>query len=183
MITFLATPFTKEFFNAPGYGILPHMSHVTLLFLIQDDQILLAMKKRGFGVGRYNGVGGKIETDESIEEALVRECQEEIGVTPFAAEKVARLTFRTQEAKEQGTICHVFIARDWEGEPVETEEMAPEWFYTDMIPFDKMWPDDAEWLPLVLNGQYLTGEFTFDADDNIISQQLTMAAPEHLHEA
>jgi hypothetical protein len=33
----------------------------TLLFLIKDQKILLAMKKRGFGKGRWNGVGGKPE--------------------------------------------------------------------------------------------------------------------------
>lgn len=56
----------------------------TLLFLIKDDHVLLAMKKRGFGAGNWNGVGGKIEAGESIEQALVRECQEEIGVTPIS---------------------------------------------------------------------------------------------------
>ena len=54
------------------------MKHVTLLFLLTDDQILLAMKKRGFGMGRWNGVGGKIEPGETIEEATARECREEI---------------------------------------------------------------------------------------------------------
>jgi len=50
--------------------------HLTLLFLIKEDQILLAMKKRGFGMGRFNGVGGKIEPGETIEQAMIRECQE-----------------------------------------------------------------------------------------------------------
>jgi hypothetical protein len=31
----------------------------TLLFLQKDDELLLAMKKRGFGAGRWNGVGGR----------------------------------------------------------------------------------------------------------------------------
>jgi len=56
---------------------------LTLLFLIKDDQILLAMKKRGFGAGRFNGVGGKVEPGETIEQALIRESQEEINVTPI----------------------------------------------------------------------------------------------------
>lgn len=33
----------------------------TLCLLKRNDEILLAMKKRGFGTGKYNGVGGKIE--------------------------------------------------------------------------------------------------------------------------
>jgi 8-oxo-dGTP pyrophosphatase MutT (NUDIX family) len=65
----------------------------TLLFLITEDKILLAMKKRGFGTGKWNGVGGKIESGESLEAALVRECQEEIGVTPTSWRPVAELDF------------------------------------------------------------------------------------------
>ncbi|HET8669978.1 MAG TPA: NUDIX domain-containing protein, partial [Candidatus Saccharimonadales bacterium] len=43
---------------------------------------LLAMKKRGFGINKWNGVGGKVDEDETIEQAAIRECQEEITVTP-----------------------------------------------------------------------------------------------------
>jgi len=158
------------------------MKHATLLFLIQDDQILLALKKRGFGVGRYNGVGGKIEEDEEPEEAVVRECQEEIGVTPFTPAKVALLTFHNQEVKDQDMLVHVYVAHDWEGEPIESEEMAPEWFFTDMIPYDKMWATDIEWLPLVLDGLAVAGEFTFDSDDNILGQSIDVVEPERLYE-
>ena len=41
------------------------MKLVTLLFLRRDGQILLAMKKRGFGEGKWNGVGGKVEPGET----------------------------------------------------------------------------------------------------------------------
>ena len=54
----------------------------TLLFLFDcgNNRILLAMKKRGFGAGKFNGVGGKVVNGESIEEATVREAREEISV-------------------------------------------------------------------------------------------------------
>ena len=39
----------------------------TLCFLVKDNQILLAMKKRGFGEGKWNGVGGKVNPGETIE--------------------------------------------------------------------------------------------------------------------
>ena len=53
----------------------------TLCFLIEDDRILLAMKKRGFGEGKWNGVGGKVNEGETVEAAAIRETEEEIGVT------------------------------------------------------------------------------------------------------
>ena len=61
------------------------MKQATLLFLIEDNHILLAMKKRGFGAGRWNGVGGKPNTAESILDVAIRECKEEIEVRQRSA--------------------------------------------------------------------------------------------------
>ena len=44
----------------------------TLAFIRNGDNILLGMKKRGFGVGRWNGFGGKVNSDETILEAAKR---------------------------------------------------------------------------------------------------------------
>ncbi len=44
----------------------------TLVSVIKDDKILLGLKKRGFGVGWWNGFGGKINNGETIEEAAKR---------------------------------------------------------------------------------------------------------------
>jgi ADP-ribose pyrophosphatase YjhB (NUDIX family) len=66
---------------------------VTILFLLKDNSILLAMKKRGFGQGRWNGVGGKLNLGESVEAAAIRETQEEINVEPKKIDKVAVIDF------------------------------------------------------------------------------------------
>ena len=60
----------------------------TLCLLKKDNSILLAMKKRGFGSRKYNGIGGKIEKGETPDEAMIRETKEEINVTPIKYEKV-----------------------------------------------------------------------------------------------
>ena len=44
----------------------------TLVFVHTSSKILLGMKKRGFGVGRWNGFGGKVHVGESIEAAASR---------------------------------------------------------------------------------------------------------------
>ena len=69
------------------------MLETTLCLLKKDNKILLAMKKRGFGEGKYNGVGGKIESVETPEEAMIRETEEEILVTPTKYEKVGIIEF------------------------------------------------------------------------------------------
>lgn len=146
----------------------------TLLFLRRDDQILLAMKKRGFGANRYNGVGGKVEPGEPLEHALIRECQEEIGVTPITFEKVAEHDFIQQESDEPWRMyVHAYIGTEWRGTPHETEEMAPEWFSIDAIPYDKMWSDDIYWLPVVLRGKKVKGAYTFDENDVMLTHDIT----------
>jgi ADP-ribose pyrophosphatase YjhB (NUDIX family) len=124
----------------------------TLLFLKGNNRLLLAMKKQGFGVSKWNGVGGRLRPDESIEQALIRKSEEEVSVTPTAYHKVAFIDFtypRYGEIVQQNV--HVFIGDTWEGEPEETEEMAARWFQVSEIPYDHMWEDDALWLPLILD--------------------------------
>jgi len=144
------------------------MRQDTLVFLVNDDtqELLLAMKKRGFGVGKLNGVGGKVQAGEPIEAAAVREAQEEVLVRIQEKDlvKVAELTFHFKDKPEWSINCHVFFTRTWEGEPAESEEMAPEWFDISNLPFDRMWIDDKYWLPMVLRGDYVQAEFNFNND-------------------
>lgn len=142
---------------------------LSLLFLRKDDQILLAMKKRGFGEGRWNGVGGKVEKGELVEQAMIREAQEEIGVTPTIYEKVADIRF-DEYFKGQPALMHVhvYIATHWTGRPTESEEMAPKWFAIRDIPYKDMWSDDPFWLPKVLYGEKISADFKLDEHDVII---------------
>lgn len=146
----------------------------TSLFLRQGNQILLAMKKRGFGVGMWNGPGGKIETGESVEQAMVRECQEEIGVTPKNWHAVAELDFIQDADTDDPWHMYVlaYVADEWEGEPIESEEMMPKWFDITNIPYGDMWEDDEFWLPQVLAGNKVIGEFTFDIHDKLLTHDV-----------
>ncbi|MDD5431118.1 MAG: 8-oxo-dGTP diphosphatase [Candidatus Pacebacteria bacterium] len=144
------------------------MQQLTLCLLLKNDEILLAMKKRGFGVGKWNGVGGKLKENESIEEAALREMNEEIGVTAQAAdlEKIGFIKFFFNDKPEWNQQVHLFFCKKWQGEPQESEEMKPQWYKHSEIPFDKMWVDDKHWLPLALAGKKFEGEFYFKGEGN-----------------
>jgi 8-oxo-dGTP pyrophosphatase MutT (NUDIX family) len=140
------------------------MRQVTLLFLRKDDQILLAMKKRGFGVGLWNGLGGKVDASETIVQAAIRECYEEIGVMPKNLKAAGYIQFLEPDNPAFEHRCHIFTTDTWSGNPVESEEMRPEWFSTSKIPYETMWPADSIWLPHVIAGELFAGTIHADID-------------------
>ncbi len=149
---------------------------LTLCIIHESSRVLLGMKKRGFGAGRWNGFGGKLEEGETIEDAAKREIFEEAGITAHNLEKrgVIEFEFSTQSGqKNAGTLeVHVFQVRSFTGAPEESEEMKPQWFSIDAIPYDTMWPDDIHWLPLFLAGKKFKGRFSFGENDTILSYTL-----------
>lgn len=148
------------------------LEQATICLLVKDKEVLLAMKKRGFGQGKWNGVGGKLNSDESIEEAAVRETQEEIGVTPKLLTQVATLDFYFPSNPDWNQQVIVFNVTEWKGEPTETKEMAPKWFPRDQIPYDSMWEGDRYWLPLVLEGKKIEAEFLFGENENLLEFEI-----------
>ena len=146
----------------------------SLAFLLRGDEILLALKKRGFGAGKLNGAGGKVEPGETIEQGMIRECQEELTITPTTFHKVAYHDFilGTDTDQPWHQWAHVFIVTEWKGDPAETEEMAPDWVKLHAIPYDQMWDDDVHWLPLVLAGKLLDTTFTFDSDEHMLTKDI-----------
>ena len=152
-----------------------YMTQATLCLLIKEDKILLAMKKRGFGMGKWNGVGGKLDLlkgDKDILATAVRETKEEIGIIPKELDKVAVLSFYFPYKKAWDQDVHVYLIKDWDGEPTETEEMRPKWFKINELPFDQMWDDDKFWLPKILQGKKLKAKFIFKPGEKIAKHNI-----------
>ena len=145
------------------------MKQTTLCLLVKGDEILLAMKKRGFGEGRWNGTGGKFdpENDKDIFDTAKRETKEEIGVEIINPEKVGLFHFYFPHKPEWDQDVHLFLAKNWIGNPEESEEMMPKWFSFDEIPYEQMWDDDKLWLPHILDGKKLEADFIFREGDKI----------------
>jgi len=144
---------------------------LTLCIIHQHPKVLLGMKKRGFGAGRWNGFGGKVSSAETIEDAAKREVKEEAGIQVKNLNKVGIIEFEFQDNPEILEV-HIFKSNNFSGEPIESEEMKPQWFHIDEIPFTSMWPDDKYWFPLFLQDKKFRGKFLFDDSDKILSMNL-----------
>lgn len=136
--------------------------HATLMFVVRDGMVLLILKKRGLGAGKTNGPGGKIDPGETPRQCVIRECQEELHITPLDARKIGELRFVMSDCPD--ILCHVFRASDFNGEPTETDEAEPRWTPVDAVPYDLMWEDDRHWLPLLLADRPFLGRFIFEGE-------------------
>ena len=144
---------------------------MTLCLTLRGDEVLLGMKKRGFGEGRWNGFGGKVKEGEDIFDGARREMLEESGLIVKKIEERGHIDFHFMDSGKLMEV-HMFEVLEYEGEPVETEEMRPQWFKTDSIPFESMWADDPLWFPLFLKGQRFKGRIIFKDNNEIIKSEL-----------
>lgn len=137
----------------------------TVVFLLKNTSVLLGLKKTGHGKNNFLGIGGKLEAGESIEDAAVRELAEEIGISSPRLRKVGIVNFYFPHIKDErwNMQVHVFTTTHWMGTPQESEEIKPVWFDKNTIPYDRMWDDARYWLPQVLDGQKMLGEFMYNS--------------------
>lgn len=138
---------------------------LTLVVVESGGEVLLGLKKRGFGAGKWNGFGGKVEPGESIADAARRELSEEACIEATDLEHRAITRFRFGDEREILEV-HIFACSSFRGTPKETDEMHPQWFSSARIPYDGMWPDDVHWLPKLLAGERFQAYFGFAGYDD-----------------
>ena len=116
---------------------------LTLVYILKDNQILLGMKKRGFGKGKWNGFGGKVKVgEETIRHGALREVQEECGLC-LKDEDICQLGLIDFEFKNEPVHLevHVFEARQYSGQVTESDEMAPKWSQSNNAKFNSVQAD------------------------------------------
>ncbi|WP_341871932.1 8-oxo-dGTP diphosphatase [Salinispira pacifica] len=109
-----------------------------------------------------------MEAGESFRQAAIRECREEVGLTPVDPELRGRLFFTFSDGYRM--YGEVFWAYDWSGEETETDEARPFWQSAADLPYENMWADDRLWMPQALLGNHFSAAFYFDEDELISSR-------------
>ncbi len=142
------------------------MKQATICFLVRNGQVILAPKKKKVGAGFLNGYGGKLDTNETIRQCAQRETREESGGVLINLEKTelaAVIDFYAGDNPQFS--CFIYIAREWEGNPKESNEMGPpEYFDLGSVPFDRMLPGDRLWFERIIKGERFKGTLKYSAD-------------------
>lgn len=149
----------------------PVTRQYVLCIIHSGDRILLGMKKKGFGEGKWNGFGGKIEAFdrgrsrmETLENAVRREIREECGLEALKVHHRGKIYFTFYDNQDLLEV-DVFRCSDFTGEIAESDEMVPRWFAVSEIPYESMWKDDPVWLPVILNDQSFRAYFFFQGEN------------------
>jgi 8-oxo-dGTP diphosphatase len=105
---------------------------VGALFISTNGQVLLGLRASWKKVwpDHWDTIGGRVEPGESLEAALIREVQEEVGVTPTDFKQIAIVRERQPE-RYGDTLHHVYAVTRWSGgEPsnVCDEHSELKWF-------------------------------------------------------
>lgn len=154
-----------------------HLTPMVVGYLLRDGEVLLGLRKQtAWKMGKYliSGIGGKVGDlpgleHETPDEALIREFQEEIGVTPTNYHRVGQVTFLFPSKPKWNQRVDVYMVEEWEGQPIETEAIRPAWYSVDHLPLNQMWNDARYYLPQLLEGRVIEATFTYGDDNKIVA--------------
>ena len=130
------------------------MTTTTLCYIENDDKFLMlhrVKKQDDMNEGKWIGVGGHVESQETPEECLVREVKEETGLTLTSYKFRGLVTFINSECESE-LMC-VFTADEYAGELIECDEGELCWVDKAMVPNLPTWEGDQVFLDLLLSGE------------------------------
>jgi 8-oxo-dGTP diphosphatase len=148
---------------------------VVLCFLFRPvdgtKQVLLGLKRTGFGTGRVMALGGKIDGGETAIGAAVREVSEESGIVlpPEELQDAGRIRWSFPSAPEWNMAAFLFTADAGNADAVPSLEIEPCWYGLDDIPWDAMWKDAPYWLPTLLAGRRVEACIAMDTDNENVA--------------
>lgn len=158
----------------------PPLTETVIGYLLRSDSVLLGVRKRvsdNLGHLLIAGIGGRLEPGETSELALQREIEEEIKVRIKAWRLVGRSVNLSPHKPSHNLGVDIYVVSEYDGEPQETDDIAPLWVPKTELPLDRMWPDNRLTAPLVLQGERIMGTFLYGPDGDLIEHDLHTLGP------
>ena len=130
----------------------------TLGYVLSEDRRKVLLVHRNARaddqhLGKYNGLGGKLEADEDVVAGMRREIREEAGIECDALELRGTISWPGFGKQGEDWLGFIFLVTAFEGRPFERNpEGTLEWVPLDALHTLPMWEGDREFLPLVFDG-------------------------------
>ena len=126
-----------------------------LVYITSGDQVLLIHRQGrpdDLHLGKYNGLGGKLEADEDVVACLRRELREEAGIEATALRLRGTISWPGFGKQGEDWLGFIFLVTHFEGTPLESNpEGALEWVELARLHELPMWEGDRHFLPLVFD--------------------------------
>ena len=121
----------------------------------EGDKVLMVhrnARKDDEHLGKYNGLGGKLEDDEDVMAGMIREIREEAGIECTALQLRGTVSWPGFGKNGEDWLGFVFLITEFEGTPhSENPEGSLEWIAIDKLDTLPMWEGDRFFLPLVFD--------------------------------
>lgn len=98
----------------------PIVGTLAYLWDTAADRVLLVRRTARLGddqYGKVNGLGGKLEADESVTAGIRREIDEEVGLDLIEVRLRGTITWTNFGPKREEWLGFIFLATQWQGEP------------------------------------------------------------------
>ena len=149
------------------------MKLATLCYVRRDGQTLMihrVKKDNDIHQGKWNGLGGKLNPGESPDECAVREIYEESGLRVRDPQLKGLLTFPAF-AKDEDWYVFVYVAKDFEGELIDSPEGDLRWVDDADLTSLNLWEGDPIFLPWLDKPGVFSGKFTYK-DGKLVSHDV-----------
>jgi len=128
-------------------GSKPVILVVACALIDPDHRVLIAQRPEGKSMaGLWEFPGGKIEKDETPEEALIRELTEELGIDITVA-CLAPLTFASHAYEDFHLMMPLYVCRRWAGQVIPREGQTLKWVLANQLSRFPMPPADLPLIP------------------------------------
>jgi 8-oxo-dGTP diphosphatase len=141
------------------------MKLATLCYIIDREKKVTLMlhritKENDIHEGKWNGLGGKFDPNETPEECVIREIMEESGLKIYSPKLRGFITFPLFDGKDDWYVF-LFTADKFEGELINSNEGHLEWIPNDKILSLNLWEGDRIFIPWLYNEKFFSAKFVY----------------------
>ena len=139
------------------------MKLATLCYIRKDDQTLMihrVKKANDMHAGKWNGLGGKLESGETPEECAIREIWEETGLRVVNPKLRGIITF-PGFSNDEDWYTFLYVVDDFQGVLIDSPEGVLKWIPDDQLLNLNLWEGDRIFIPWLDATAFFSAKFVY----------------------